>query len=448
MRFILIALILASFPLMMSWLRTNPQRRSLAFTALGLMLFLGSAIKIDGAIIAWPMWMGTVRGMQIGFNDALALALIMTRKRLPGKLRFWPLFGFYGAALVVSIVPSTVPMATIFSCWQFARVVLVFAAIGGECHRKDTRDALLTGLALGLMLQAGYVAQQKATGVIQATGTMLHQNVLGLMVEFAIIPILAALLAGDRRGVMLAGAGAGLFVIACGGSRGAMSIAGGGIAVLVLLSLIRGVTPAKMRVVGLAVLAMALATPIALATLKDRFGGGSMTAQDDQRPKFEQAARLMAADHPFGVGANMYVSIANTKGYADRAGVAWNFSNRSAPVHNVFLLARAETGWWGEIGLILVLVVPLLAGLRFAFANRQGAGGEMALGSSVALGVNIVHSNYEFALVTYGVMLLAFINIAIIAAELRAARYLKPRARPPATRRAPGGAPVLTPVVR
>jgi hypothetical protein len=147
-----------------------------------------------------------------------------------------------------------------------------------------------------------------------------------------------------------------------------------------------------------------------------------MTTQDDQRPAFERAATAMANDHPLGVGANLYVPVANLKGYADRAGVAWNFANRSAPVHNAYLLSRAETGWAGELALYLLLVVPLLAGLRLAFARRRGIDRELVLGCVVALGVNIVHNNFEFAGLLYNTLMLLAVNIALIAAQIRVSR--------------------------
>ena len=324
-------------------------------------------------------------------------------------------------------------MASFFVVWQFCRMLLLFALVGGECHYPELRKAMLKGFAFGLLLQATYVVQQKLGGVVQATGTMAHQNSLGMMTELALLPIMASMLAGDQRKVLLLGVGAAVLVIAGGGSRGTISFAGGGCAVLLLLSLVRGVTPSKMRILGLSAIALMLATPLAIATLKNRFGSSSVTTQDDQRPAFERAARAMANDNILGVGANLYVSTANTGGYAGRAGVAWNVANRSAPVHNAYLLARAETGWLGEIGFILLLSVPICAGLRHAFVTRRGSSGEISLGSAVALSVNALHNNYEFASLTYFVETLIIVNIAFIAAELkgiRSAGSIRATARP------------------
>ena len=422
MRYAAIALILLSLPLFITLLRQYPQQRRWALTALGFALFLGGSLRFDASIIGWPLWNGTVRGIEVSAVDMLAIALILTRRPMPGRLPFWGLIAFYGATLFMSLLPSSVPMATLFVCWQFGRMALLFGAIAGECHRDDMRKGLMAGLALGLILEAGYVIDQKMSGVVQATGTMFHQNALGMMTELALLPMLASLLTGDRRKLILVGIVAGLAIIAGGGSRGAMSIAGGGIVVLMLLSLARGVTPVKLKVVGLGMLALAVATPFAMMTLKHRFGSTSITTQDDQRPAFERAAIAIAADHPFGIGANQYVPTANAKGYASKAGVAWSFANRSAPVHNAYLLTRAEAGWLGELALILLLFVPMIQGLRLAFSRRAGAAGEIALGCAVALAVNMVHNNFEFAGLLYNTLMLVTVNIALIAAMVRASR--------------------------
>ena len=422
MRYVALALILLSLPIFMVLLRQYPRQRPWALTALGFALFVGGNLRIDASIIGWPLWNGTARGLEVSSVDMLAIALIMTRRRMAGSLPFWGVIAFYGATLILSLLPSSVPMATLFVCWQFGRVALLFAALGGECHRDDMRKGLMAGLSLGLIMQAGYVIEQKLSGVVQATGTMFHQNALGMMTELALLPLLASLLAGDRRKLILAGIVGSMVIIAGGGSRGAISIAGGGVVVLMLLSLARGVTPIKLKVVGLGMLALVVATPFAMMTLKDRFGSNSITTQDDQRPAFERAAAAMAADYPLGVGANLYVPTANTKGYAARAGVAWNFANRSAPVHNAYLLTRAEAGWLGELALILFLVVPMVGGLRVAFFRRSGPAGEIALGGAVALAVNIVHNNFEFAGLLSNTLMLLAVNIALIAAIVRASR--------------------------
>ena len=118
----------------------------------------------------------------------------------------------------------------------------------------------------------------------------------------------------------------------------------------------------------------------------------------------------------------MFVLVSNRDGYAERAGVPWQFSDRSMPVHNAYLLARAETGWIGELAFIIMLIVPMLRAVRFAFKNRGGAGGEMVLGAGVAIGINILHNNFEFASLVHTVQAMLMVSMALIATEIRVAR--------------------------
>lgn len=429
MKYVGIALWLILLPLLVALLRQNPHRRHWAYMAIGaLLLFAGW--HFEAAIIGWPIWNGTVKGTEISPLDALALALIVTRRRSVGWPPLWSLFALYGAVLAFSVVISQVPMASFFSFWQFLRIALLFVAVAGEGDQPIVRRALLSGLSLGLLMQLFYVVLQKAHGVVQASGTAAHQNMLGMMVALSMLPLVGAILAGSRSKLHYTGIAASLLIIAAGGSRATIGIAGGGVVILVLLSVIRQSTPRKMTIIGAGVLALGVAVPVGLATLKDRFGSSTMIAEDTQRLAFERSARAMAADYPFGVGANLYVSIANTKGYAQRAGVAWNFANRSAPVHNAYLLARAETGWIGESVFILFLVVALIRGLIMAFSKRSGAMGEVALASSIALICNVIHNNYEFASHTYFVLGLLAINMGLISASIRTVRRPKQARRP------------------
>ena len=157
---------------------------------------------------------------------------------------------------------------------------------------------------------------------------------------------------------------------------------------------------------------------------------------------FEGAAREMAANHVVGVGANNYVFVSNRDGYADRAGIPWQMSDRSVPVHNAYLLARAETGWLGEIAFILMILVPMGTALVLAFRNKRRPGGEAMLGCAVALMANMAHNGYEFAVHTFAIQALLFINIGVVAAEVRSRRWDAKRGR---RRTAPDSQPAAAP---
>lgn len=426
MRFVALGLILLSFPIFVALLKGRPERRDHGLFLVGLFTFW---LGMDAAIINWATWPGLSRGFLISPIDTVCWALMLTRHSSLNRVPFIGLIVLYMVPATISIAVSTVPMASLLVPLQTLRLLLMFIAIAGELHRPSALRSLFGGLSAGLIIQAGFVIEQKLRGVVQATGLAFHQNMLGVMVEMAIVPMVAAVLEGQRSKLVYAGIIAGLIVIAGGGSRGATGIAAAGLALVLILSLIRRTTPRKGKILAAALVISAVVVPLGLGTLQDRFGESSMMTADEEREAFKRAARAMADDYPLGAGANTYVTVSNLQGYAQRAGVIWNQGSRSAPVHNAYLLARAETGWLGNITLILILVVPMVVGMRIAFADRQSPLGGVALGSAVAAVMAIVHNNYEYAWLLEEPQRVYFINLAVIAAASLALRQSRRAAK-------------------
>jgi hypothetical protein len=423
MRFIALGVILLSLPLFVVWLQSGKKNREIAMLLLGALVFAGGSLQMNAAFIAWPAWGGTSRGFVISPMDTLALALLFTCK--PGG-KWVPLTGLMAgflAVLALSATYSRVPMASMFSVWDFGRVFLVFLVIGIELARPAAYSALLRGFSLGLMVQAGYVIEQKLSGVVQASGTMSHQNLLGMMTELVFLNLLVAVLEGERNRLVMLGIAAGAIVVAGGGSRATLGLMGAASVLLIVLSLIRKSTPSKMTMAAAATGLLLAAAPLALLTLDHRFGGlTEVTEEENQRAAMERAARAMAKDYPFGVGANLYVPVANSEGYSQRAGVSWGGKNLAVPAHNSYLLARAELGYHGQAMFLLLLLAPIAAGLVHAFRHRRSPRDGWTLGPVAALGAITIHSSYEFDTMVYAVQLPLAINIAIIAGRIRASR--------------------------
>ena len=108
----------------------------------------------------------------------------------------------------------------------------------------------------------------------------------------------------------------------------------------------------------------------------------------------------MANEHVFGVGLNRF-SLMATDPYkyarAYKEELPENFLYR-APVHNLYLLVAAETGWYSVAFLLLILVVPMRRALHESRRAvrpevRAFAGGIMA--SLLAL---TVHGMLEYQL--------------------------------------------------
>ena len=420
MRFVGLALILLSFPLLMGWLNAYPRQRKWACFAIGIMPFTVGSLNLDVAIIDWAGWPGYAKGMIITILDSLALAVILTSR---GPVRKLPLLGVFIAyllAVTLSMAFSNMPTGSSFYAFQMFRMLLVFVAVASVMEDPKAIKWVAMGLAAGAMYQAGVTIEQRVSGAIQASGTMGHQNLLGLMLHFVTFPLLALLLAGEKSKIVMLGVVSSLLAVALGASRGSIGFAAIGLVLLFVLSLARHATPHKWKMLGLAGLAMAAIVPVTMGTLSERFGDSPIEiSADGERQAFERAATAMWSDHPMGVGANQYVVTANAGGYSSQAGVIWNFGSRAAHVHNIYLLAAAETGWLGLITLIGLFGWAILRSVTFAFANPRDPRGDVVIGCGVAIFVMALHGYYEWVFVMYQAQYVFAISMGIIAGTIR-----------------------------
>lgn len=429
MRWIGLAVIFLSIPAIISWIGRNGGRRDLAVGAAGALMFCTGPLQITASLIAWPAWQGISKGVILSLLDSIAIALIATRVRKPGRAPFLPLIVIFGIPVVLSVAQAPVKEAAAFSVVQLLQMVVFYIALAGELQRPPALRALFRGLSVGLLIEAAYVISQKLSGMVQAPGTTAHQNILGIMVELSALPLIGAVLEGERSKLVYSGIVGALIVIAGGGSRGTMAYFALGVGILLVLSFARRASPRKWQILGLGVLVALATIPLGWATLKDRFGSTAVTAEETQRAAFERAARAMAADHPFGVGANNFVVVDNLQGYADRAGLTWVSATRSKPAHNAFLLARAETGWAGEIALILLFGGLAVAALRTGFRIRRAPVIGCSLGSASAIIAVAFHSNFEYAWYLADTQRLFFTNAALVAGCMALARQAGARRR-------------------
>ena len=415
MRFVGLALLLLAIPALIGLLNRDKRNRDWAVLALGLLMFMTGTLHFDVSFYGWPAWAGISKGILFSPTDVISIALIATRRGLRHERAPISLYFLILIPQIISIAFSALPVASFFVVANTIRYLIFFYALGGELWRPSALRAFLIGLSAGAVVQAGYVINQKLHGAIQATGTADHQNEMGMMIELALLPILAAVLENfGRRKILYVGVAACLIVIAGGGSRATLGFVGGGILLLLAVSYFRRPSPHKVKIVAAAVFAIAIAVPLALGTLKERFGDNSVVTEETVRDAFERAARAISKDHPYGVGANMFVQVNNTQGYAARAGLGWFSGNRSAPVHNGYLLARAETGWLGEGCLILLLTISGTWALRIAFRNKKDPVSGVALGCSTAILLTALHSNFEFGWITEPVQRLFVMNLCIV----------------------------------
>lgn len=415
-----IIIVLLSLPSFIFFLRAYPQHRRWAYFGVGILPFLIGALNLDAAFVSWGAWTGYATGFVVSLLDTLALAIIVTAQKFRLNVKFFVIFLMYIFSTVFSMLQSDLWMSSAFYVFQLIRVALVFLAVSSFAGEYQSLRWLSFGLAAGAMYQCIVVIDQKLSGVVQAFGTLGHQNLLGLMLHFVTLPLLALIFAGERSKFIMSGVLAALLSVALGASRGSLAFVAVGIVGVTLLSLFRAATPRKWKLIGLGLLAAGLMVPIALNTLSERFGGAEMYAgPDGEREAFERAARAMWSDHPMGVGANQYVLVANKEGYSERAGVIWNWTSRAAKVHNMYLLAGAETGWIGAFTFSLLIVWPIVTGLVFLLRNRTDPRGDIILGNVTAFIVLALHGFYEWVFFMAHAQYLFAISLGIVASNVR-----------------------------
>lgn len=403
MKWAALALILIAGPVLAAWLRTNPRQAPWLWGMLTFLPFVLGPWHLDVAPYATPMWSGYVKGWEVSLLDAVAFAILVgTRGRWPKLVLILPLLAYLFAACL-SVLQARFPALAVSYVVQLARILLVFLAAARVARMEQGERALLTGLILGLAVQAGYAIWARVNGALQTGGSLGHQNLLGFVSHMALMPAFAMFLAVRWPGRALLGVVAGLIVVALTASRATIALAGLGLMLTLLLSLGLRFTGRKAMVGVAALVLVAVSIPLAQAALERRFQAQNSTflTEDSERIAFERAAKAMMSANPWGVGPNHYVFISNTEGYSSAAGVNWSFGNRSAHVHNTYLLVGAESGYPGLLTLILLLGSAIFYAFNTAFRFRHQPGAEVLVGVGAGLVAIVLHGFVEWMFVVY-----------------------------------------------
>jgi O-antigen ligase len=196
----------------------------------------------------------------------------------------------------------------------------------------------------------------------------------------------------------LIGVGAGVIIVALTASRATLVISGFGLSLALLTSLIFRFNGRKVGLAVFSFILLSVATPLAILNLQQRFQVQNTTfgAEDKTREAFERAARMMIDERPSGIGPNHYVFVANTQGFSNRARVDWSAANRSAIVHNAYLLQTAESGYAGLITMVSLLGSAIFLAFRTAKKYRKTGRSETLIGVGCGVIAITIHSFYEW----------------------------------------------------
>lgn len=446
MKWIFILFLLGFTPALAAYLRGEPRYLPHAcFAMAGMLFFLDPYLYV--APVSWPAWPGPVKGVEVSLIDGVAIAIIAaTRGRAKTPLLLKIGMAIFAAALVVSIFAGQQKWPGFFYASQVLRAVIVYLAVS-RAAAIDERVPIyiLAGLSVGVFVNCLSAVQQFLGGAIQAGGRMGHQNLLGMMTHFATMPAFALLLGGRRTLLPVAIVAAGATIAIVGGSRATIGLFGMGLVITTLLSMRNQMTGRKGAFAAVAIATLVLAAPVMMWAV-DRRSEASKASSNQEREAFINAAKMMIADHPLGVGGNQYVLVANIGGYSGRAGVAWNAGNRAAPVHNTYYLTTAELGYLGLVGLLTIIIALAQHGIA-SLRRVSGERADFVVGTTATLIVVAAHSYYEYITVTFYVQYLLGMMMGVMvgvtsAVTGRKAPPVHAPVVPPARREAARPAPV------
>lgn len=418
MKWIFLGALLLFIPTLATILRSNPRYLVPCSAVLGLMPFVIHPF-LYVAPISWAHWPGPVKGVEVSLLDGIALAIVIatTRVRLPLALKLG--LGVVAIAVGISSLAGNQLMPAMFYAWQLARTVLLFVAVVRVCATvRDAPLAIVTGLGIGLCYEAALAIAQYSSGVLKPGGNLGHSNFLGLATHFVLYPSLGFLLAGRRTALFLLVVIASVVIALVGGSRATVGLIGVGIFLTVAVSLYHRAAPRKYAAGALIFVLLLVAAPAALISVDYRTEEAKESS-DTERASMKEAAQMIISDHPFGVGANQYLIVANLGGYSERAGVNWTSGSRRAPVHDFYYLVTAELGFLGLLGFVGILSSLIFIAWFGVKKDSVDLRSEIIPGLFVTLVMVAIHIRYEWVFMDFIIHYL----LAITAGMLIGTRY-------------------------
>ena len=416
MKWILLILILTTAPIVGVWLRSNPRKAPLVWGLLGFLPFVTGPWHLLVAPYSTAMWPGYVKGWEVSFLDTIAVGILYATHGRRQKMTLVVPFLAYIFAVTIAIYQAQFSKLAFSYVFQLIRMFILFLAVSRVVVSERGAKAVCTGLVAGLAVQAVYALIARAGGALQTGGSFGHQNLLGFVSHMVIMPAFALFLAGRWQKIAIPGLVTGIIVVILTASRATIAFSGAGLALTWLLSMVINFTGRKAALGALGLVVLAASFPIAKGSLDRRFHQQQATffTEDMEREAFSKAAHAMLNDYPWGVGPNHYVLIANTQGYSARAGVAWRSASRGTNVHNSYLLAAVETGYFGLFTLLGLLAAAIWYAFTTAFRFRREPGSELLIGVGCGIIAMSIHGLYEWMLVVYPTQYIFFISLGLI----------------------------------
>lgn len=424
-------------PLLAGILRSHRRYLLYAAFALGALPFIISQ-GLYVAVISWATWLGPVKGVEVSLLDGVVIAILIATRPAKVPLSLKIIFGFIVLAWTVSTIAGGQTLPSLFYATQLVRAVLLFAAVVRLCAEVPNAPlAILAGSGVGLCYEAILATREYLAGDPRPGGNLGHSNFLGLASSLVTFPALSLAIGGRRTFLPAMVVAAGLVTALVGGSRATLGLFVIGSALTLMLSVRHRRTSRKMAFAGGATLLLLLCAPVMLWALNQRSEADKQSS-NQERASMKLAAKMMIADHPLGVGPNAYVLVANVGGYSQRAGVAWDYGSRSAPVHSAYYLITAEFGFLGLLSFVALLINLLLLGVKMLGRAWPEQTSELVPGLLASMIIVCIHIGFEWVFMDFVMHYLFAICAGLVVA-------LSYRAKSARNQRVAAAMPMLVP---
>lgn len=399
-------------PLLKMVLERDPRARALAITFVCFDLFNPMHINL----ISQENYRGDSRGIEITTVDLILLALrfALPRTREKPATRHVLVRSFFFLCVLLSFKDTPDVLKSAFSLWKLTRMYMAFDTMVVAFLDVQLVAAATRGLAFGVLWQGWLVLWQKyAQHAIRTMGAMPHPNSLAMIVNLVAPTAFALWLSGRARpyAPLVVGA-AGISTIASL-SRGGMMMFVFATGLGALAAFARGFEARKLKIIGALFFAAALVLARSIDTIIERFTTAPKESEE-ARVLFNRAAKMMAEDHPFGVGINMYSYVLDHGGYADRLSI--EPGDRNGIAHHIYWLTAAELGYIGAVAYVLVIASVLVSTMRLAM--RSGLRGDIGVGLTLGLTTMTLQGTAEW-IARQTPMAYAFWTFAAMASALR-----------------------------
>jgi hypothetical protein len=371
-------------------------------------------------LISDEHYRGDSRGIEVTTVDLIVLALFLAnraRAGVPKTHRLGLVRLFYLGAVLLSATATPDLLRTSFSVWKLLRMFFAFDVLATAFVELELVQGALMGLACGVVSQGLQALWQKYVHhMVRVMGSQSHPNSLAMIVNLVAPVAFALILANRARGIAVV-----VFVFAAmcdifSLSRGGMMMFVLGSGLVVAGSLLREVNGRKIKIVTGLVGAAMLVLAKSADTIVKRFTEAPKESEQ-ARKLFNAAAQMMADEHTFGVGINMYSYSLDIGRYADRLHI--EPGDRNGIAHHIYWLTAAEIGYVGLVAYAVLLVAVYVSALRAI--RFRGVRGEIALGITAGLTVTYLQGTAEW-IARQSTMSYCFWLFAAILASFHAAR--------------------------